>query len=166
MGTRWVYRRPFFRVTKPKIPLHRGHIPFLPRRLRAIRRKRHLLARRIVIVLATPVVNAKTMAPVKRPPVRFKPHIQPRVKHILPPDAPFVGKDTILIRMLRAVQRARRHIHARLRWQLLPESVPPVVVPSAPVHAVPRGTVLTAGAVEATIFTAGAKRGRVGGDHG
>lgn len=165
MGTRWVYRRPYFRVTKPKIPLHKGSPPLVLRHLRAAQRRRHLAARRLVIVLGK-FVQPATQAPVRRPPIQIRPKRIPALhRALIPPATPFVGKQGPIIRMLKAVQRVRRKIQQRLRWKPI-EEIPPIVAPQVFVHAIPRGTVLTAGAVEATIFTAGAKRGRVGGDHG
>lgn len=165
---RWVYRRPYFRVARPKIPLHRGQAPFAAlRHLRAVRQRRHIIARRVVHVLGfTQQANNLTHPPVRRPLVRFKPPKKPAIRRILVPATPFVGKQGPIARMLKAVQRARRHIQARLRWKPRPEEFPPIIVPTAPVHAIPRGDVFTAGAVEAAVFTAGAKRGKVGGKRG
>ena len=164
---RWVYRRPYLRVAKPKIPLHRGQAPFAAlRRLRAVRQRRHILARRAVVVLGLQVNNL-TMAPVRRYPVQFKPPSKPKFhRALIAPAEPFVGKQgPILVKLLKAVQRIRLRFQARMRWKPF-EEIPPIVVPQDFVHAIPRGSVFTAGAVEAAIYTAGAKRGRIGGDHG
>lgn len=162
----WVYRRPYFRATRPKIPLFKGGPPLAAlRHLRAVRRRRHIIARRVVQVLGAAQATV-THPPIRRQIANAKPKRAPAIHRALLPSAPtFVGKQGPIIRALRAVQRMRRRMRERLRWKPI-EEIPPIVVPQVFVHAIPRGTVLTAGAVEATIFTAGAKRGRVGGDHG
>jgi hypothetical protein len=62
--------------------------------------------------------------------------------------------------MLKAVGRMRRAIQMRLRWKPRPEFIPPIIVPPVE-HAVARGSVYSGGVVEASVYSAGSKRGEV-----
>lgn len=52
MGRSWVYRRPHFRVAKPKIPLFRRGTPLFPQRRRFFRRRRLIASGRAVAIAA------------------------------------------------------------------------------------------------------------------
>lgn len=160
---RWVYRRPYFRIAKPKIPLHRGQAPFAAlRRLRALRRKRHVIRRRIILAGGVAAQQAVTHAPIRRVRIKPKQRIRPKIRRaVLPPVPTFVGKQGPIPRFLKAVLRMRRHMLARLRWKPRPEFIPPVIVVPSPGHAIDRGSIYSAGAVEGSIYSAGSKRGWV-----
>ena len=166
MGTRWVYRRPHFPVHKPKIPLTRGGFVKAPiRRRYQFRVRRRIVRARMVMtfgVTAQQTFGQAFARSLRRRAVQR--HAQP-LRRVPAPGGRFEGKQGPIQRMLKAVARMRRAMQARLRWKPRPEFIPPVI-PGVPVHAIPRGTIQSAGAEAGSIFSAGSKRGKVGGSRG
>lgn len=160
MGSRWVYRRPFFRANRPKIPLTRGGIVHVLRRRRALVQRRRAYHRRIIYVFGVAAAQAVSMPNVVRRRIRIKQPYTQKVHRAPAPGGRFEGKQGPIIRMLQAVGRMRRKTQQRLRFRPRPEEVPPSQVEPT-VKAVSRGEIQTAGAEEAHIYVAGAKRGEV-----
>lgn len=71
----------------------------------------------------------------------------------------FEGKQNPIIRVLREIGRMRRKIQQRLRFRPRPEEIPPTA--PLPTKSIVRGQIMVAGAEEAHIYVAGAKRGEV-----
>lgn len=80
---------------------------------------------------------------------------------VTPPGTKFTGKTGVFPRVLKAINRMRRAMQARLRWKPRLEEIPPVISTPSRIHAIPRGTIYSAGASEGVIYSAGTKRGAV-----
>lgn len=84
--------------------------------------------------------------------------IQP-TKRAPAPGGRFEGKQGPIRRLLKAIQRMREGMQRRLLFR--PKEIPPIIVPQPIVHAISRGEIVTAGAVEGDVTTAVAVRGEV-----
>jgi hypothetical protein len=185
---RWVYRRPFFRAAKPKIPLFRRGTPLFPqRRLRIARRRvvrrirralvlgkasassvfvraiRRAVAHRRAVHRRIPIpgtsAQGRTGVIARRRLIR-KIKARYRQQKTQPPGTKFTGKTGVLGRVLKAIGRMRRQMQKRLRWK--PREIPPEITPpSTQPHATPRGSVFSAGSVAGDIYSAGSKRGSI-----
>lgn len=163
MGRNWVYRRPYFRVAKPKIPLTRRGTPLYPRHRRFFRIRRVVVAHKAAAIVAA--ISGVTAAAavghviVGRRRVNLRPP-RPQAAHnkiIL--KRPGEGKVFVFGRILKAINRMRRKMQQRLRWK--PREIPPEITPPTAVISNPRGSVFSAGSLVGDIFSAGTKRGSV-----
>ncbi len=153
---KWVYRRPYFRQPRTRLPFtKRLHAWFLVHRRRAPVRRRTQVRRRRVFIFGVTAVVAGVGYVFRLKPRRAKRRVRARrrqitvLQHARPPANNLTGP---VIRFRRAVSRIREAMIRRIRWR--PK---PVVPPTEPDERIE-------GSMKGRVFSSGLQRGRtVGG---